>query len=132
MIEKGVTEIKSESLVEVFDPTLIEKVKNLLKESYKCTFKISDKRNPFFNDLEVSKGEFVYRRILIGKDDVNFELKLVSEIIQLFHQRALMPSETEAIHTKNFTRSWSVNERKAFAIIKKGYLFELRFSVRFL
>ena len=132
MIEKAVNEIKNESLVEVFDPTSIEKVKNLLKETYKCLFKTSDKRNPFFNDLEIAKGEFVYRRILIGKDDVNFELKLVSEIIELLHQRPLMPSEIESINSKNFSRSWSINDRKAFTIIKKGYLFELRISVRFL
>jgi hypothetical protein len=132
MTEKTISEIKSETLVDAFDPATIEKVKILLKENYKCTFKISDKRNPFFNDLEISKGEFVYKRILIGKDDVNFELKLLTEITEILCQRQLMPSEIESINNKNFTRVWGINDKKVLTIIKKGYLFEIRLSVRFL
>jgi hypothetical protein len=132
MSEKVISESKSESIVEVLDSSFIDKVKNLLKDSYSCTFKVSDKRNPFFNDLEVSRGEFIYRRILIGKDDVNFEIKLISEIVDIIHQRPLMPSEIESINKKTFTRTWGVNDRKALILVKKGYLFEIRLSVRFL
>jgi hypothetical protein len=132
MSEKVISEIKSESIVDVLDSSAVDKVKTLLKDSYSCTFKISDKRNPFFNDLEVSKGEFIYRRILIGKEDVNFEVKLISEIVDLIHQRPLMPSEIESINKKFFTRSWAINDKKALVLVKKGYLFEIRLSVRFL
>jgi hypothetical protein len=132
MSEKLISEIKIESIVEILEPSIVERVKAVLKENYNCTFKISDKRNPYFNDLEVSKGEFIYRRILIGKDDVNFEIKLVSEIVEIIHQRPLMPSEVESINNKNFVRMWSVNDRKALSLNKKGYLFEIKLSVRFL
>lgn len=132
MLEKEVTEIKNNYSVEILDLSAIEKIKNLLKENYKCTFKLSDKRNPYFNDLEVSKGDFVYKRILIGKDDVNFELKLASEFINIIHQRPLMPSEIESFNNKNFSRHWSINDKKILSLVKKGYIFEVKVSLRVL
>lgn len=124
--------INHEVSLEIAEQDGINQLKSLLKENYNCMFKSSDKRNSYFNDVEIAKGEFIYKRVLIGKEDVNFELKIISEILAVLNGRTLMPNEMEAIKNKNFRKVWSCNEKKVLRLSKKGYIFELALSVYYI
>lgn len=125
----SISQNQTENFAEVVEAASIDKLKDFLKENYKWTFNTNDKKNPYFNQVEISKGELIYKRILFGKEDVNFELQITSELLEILNNRSLNLSEFEALNNKNFHKIWACSDRKILRTTKKGYSFEIGISL---